>query len=168
MASEVSHAVAGVSYKGVRYRRFSYNDFGPCHYKSNRGLYNGFRNLEKRKIIKKLDEDLFVFTSKGKEWFESSISRYFKKRYPEWDGKWRVVIFDIPKELHTKRNQFRRRLKLMGFHMLQKSVFVFPYPCEEEIGDICNKLGLADCVDIIKAESAGFRNDELMKFFRLR
>ncbi len=51
----------------------------------------------------------------------------------KWDGLWRIVIFDIPDKDKSAREGLRERLKAMGFYPLQKSVFVFPYPCEEEI-----------------------------------
>ena len=84
-----------------------------------------------------------------------------------WDRKWRIIIFDIPQELHRERIKFRRKLKSMGFFMLQKSVFVFPYPCNEEITDLSNILGVTDYVDIIIAESPGLKEQELLKIFNL-
>lgn len=51
----------------------------------------------------------------------------------KWDGIWRIVISDIPEKQKAAREGIRERLKAMGFYPLQKSVFVFPYPCQEEI-----------------------------------
>ncbi|MBI4708765.1 MAG: CRISPR-associated endonuclease Cas2 [Candidatus Portnoybacteria bacterium] len=53
-----------------------------------------------------------------------------------WDRKWRIVIFDIPEEQKMARDAFRFRLKKIGFHELQKSVFVHPFECEDEINFI--------------------------------
>lgn len=50
-----------------------------------------------------------------------------------WDGLWRLVIFDIPERLRKGRVALRNKLKELGFHRLQKSVFVFPYECRNEI-----------------------------------
>jgi len=85
----------------------------------------------------------------------------------KWDSKYRVIIFDIPQELHNERIRFRKKIKSLGFVMLQKSVFIFPYPCDDEIGDICGNLNISDFVDIIVAESPGFREAELRKIFNL-
>lgn len=50
-----------------------------------------------------------------------------------WDGTWRIVFFDIPEPLKSKRDQFSGHLKRLGFGVLQRSVFICPYPCREEV-----------------------------------
>jgi DNA-binding transcriptional regulator PaaX len=50
-----------------------------------------------------------------------------------WDGVWRIIIFDIPEKLKVKREAFRGKLRELGFYPLQKSIWVYPYPCEKEI-----------------------------------
>ena len=54
-------------------------------------------------------------------------------RPKKWDKKWRVIIFDIPASSNTIRNVFRRKLKEFGFYPLQKSIWVYPFECTEEI-----------------------------------
>ncbi|MEK7148479.1 MAG: hypothetical protein AAB770_01035 [Patescibacteria group bacterium] len=51
----------------------------------------------------------------------------------QWDGKWRIVMFDIPEPLKRTRETIRMHFKNMGFYEFQKSVFVHPYPCAKEI-----------------------------------
>jgi phenylacetic acid degradation operon negative regulatory protein len=46
----------------------------------------------------------------------------------EWDGKWRMVIFDVPESDRPLRARMRRRLMLEGFGCLQKSVWISPSP----------------------------------------
>lgn len=50
-----------------------------------------------------------------------------------WDKKWRMVAFDIPEKLKLARNALRGKLKRIGFRELQKSVWVFPCDCKNEI-----------------------------------
>ena len=50
-----------------------------------------------------------------------------------WDGKWRLVIYDIPDRKKAAREEFRHQLKELGLHEWQESVFVHPFPCENEI-----------------------------------
>ena len=45
-----------------------------------------------------------------------------KKGPPAWDGRWRLVIFDIPESLREARHHIRRLLKELGFQQLQLSV----------------------------------------------
>ena len=149
----------------IPYKGFRYSDFNRYEHNTNK-KYFGFKNLEQRGLIKSKDKNSFIFTKNGREWLNKSHIRYFKNK-GEWDKKWRVLIFDIPQELHKNRIQLRRKLKSLGFVMLQKSVFVFPYPCHEEVGDICKKLCVSDYVDIILAESIGFKEKEVLKTFNL-
>lgn len=51
----------------------------------------------------------------------------------KWDGKWRLIIFDIPEMTRRHRDFLRRELKWIGFRELQKSVWIFPYDMEKEI-----------------------------------
>jgi len=50
-----------------------------------------------------------------------------------WDGKWRVLIFDISERRRRIRTQLRRLLEGAGFVRVQDSVWVHPYPCDEFI-----------------------------------
>jgi len=64
-----------------------------------------------------------------------------REKKPRWDGKWRVIIFDVPEERRNQRDFLRRRLKWLGFKELQKSVWIFPYDIKKEIEElltICN------------------------------
>ena len=69
-----------------------------------------------------------------------------------WDRKWRIVMFDIPNEMKSARDMFAGTLKRFGFERIQKSVFVYPYPCEEELEVVAEYLGIADHIDIILAD----------------
>lgn len=51
----------------------------------------------------------------------------------KWDGRWRVVIFDIPEENKVVREEVREKLKELGFGMLQKSVWLTPFKLEEDL-----------------------------------
>ncbi|MDP1690072.1 MAG: CRISPR-associated endonuclease Cas2 [bacterium] len=48
-----------------------------------------------------------------------------------WDGKWRVLIFDINERRRRVRTQLRRLLDGAGFVRIQDSVWVYPYACDE-------------------------------------
>ncbi len=50
-----------------------------------------------------------------------------------WDEKWRMVIYDIPDKKRVARNALRDKLKEMGFKEWQKSVFIHPFPCRDQV-----------------------------------
>jgi phenylacetic acid degradation operon negative regulatory protein len=55
--------------------------------------------------------------------------RQWKRR---WDGKWRLVLFDIPLGRDVHRVRLRRYLRQKGFGYLQNSVWISPDPVTEE------------------------------------
>lgn len=59
--------------------------------------------------------------------------RLAPKKPRTWDGKWRVLIFDIPEPRKRTRAQIRTTLNQLGFKRLQDSVWVYPYDCEDLI-----------------------------------
>ncbi len=73
----------------------------------------------------------------------------------KWDGRWRIVVFDIPESRRDARDAFRALLKKMGFYELQKSVFIHPYECKNEIDFVVEffqlnrnvRYGILDSID---------------------
>ena len=55
------------------------------------------------------------------------------KKSAKWDGKWRMVLFDIPDSDKKIREVLRFHLKRLGFYNYQKSVFIYPHNCKDEI-----------------------------------
>lgn len=51
----------------------------------------------------------------------------------KWDKQWRIVMFDIPERFKKARDALSLTLKRMGFHRLQKSVFLHPFECKNEL-----------------------------------
>ncbi len=77
---------------------------------------------------------ILVLTEKGKKKTVAFSADSLTIKSPlVWDHKWRVVVFDIPESKRTARNALREKLKNLGFYSLQKSVFVYPYNCLNEI-----------------------------------
>ena len=50
----------------------------------------------------------------------------------DWDGRWRLVLFDLPTAQNTRRTRLRRYLRNKGFGYLQNSVWITPDSLEEE------------------------------------
>lgn len=130
-------------------------------------IYKGFRNMRDRKIVRELGRGRYIFTGSGRQWLKHKTAGYFKNQQKIWDHKWRVVLFDIPQEISGSRRKFRGKLLSIGFRPIQKSVFVFPYPCEEEVSMFARSLNVNDYVDMMITESPGFKEKELLKLFEL-
>ena len=80
------------------------------------------------------DEKGFLFlTSKGKIKLNYLDQSLLQTKPKKWDGKWRVLIFDIKQKQTPTRNKIRRTLARIGFKKLQNSVWIYPYDCEEYV-----------------------------------
>src|SRR5690606_13814348 len=77
---------------------------------------------------------LLRLTARGQnELFRIELTAHGKTRFPRWDGRWRMLIFDIPEHRRGLREKIRRALIAIGFQRLQDSVWAFPYDCEDFI-----------------------------------
>ena len=83
-----------------------------------------------------------------------------------WDGKWRMVLFDIPEGSRDKRDKLRRILKANGYFKLQASVFISPYSLNQEAVKYLNMTGLTDFIRILRIDKID-NADELIKKFKL-
>jgi CRISPR/Cas system-associated endoribonuclease Cas2 len=99
----------------------------------------------KRSLSRLIDDGLveFVQTRKGKfvrltpagklvllqiKYNEEGIKKPWR-----WDRKWRMVVFDVKEPRKVIRDKLRETFKRMNFYHLQKSVWVYPYDCEDFI-----------------------------------
>lgn len=73
-------------------------------------------------------------------------------RPKRWDGKWRVVVFDVPEKWHRKRDIFRDYLKRLNFIKIQQSVYVYPFECTNEIALLSSSLSIDPYVIIMVSE----------------
>lgn len=84
-----------------------------------------------------------------------------------WDRKWRLVTFDIPDKKKNAREAMRQKLKELGFYRLQKSVFIYPYECTNEINFINEVFEIRPYVTLVEATK--ITNEAALKLkFKLR
>jgi len=98
-------------------------------------------------------EKYFELTPKGQKYLEKLPSPDISLRRPDkWDGKWRIVIFDIPEKLRASRDAVRSKLAELGFYQIQKSVYVYPFECTEVIGRLSKHYLIEKSVLIMISE----------------
>ncbi len=61
---------------------------------------------------------------------------------PTWDGKWRIILLDLPEERKAEREGLRYLLKKAGFVCLKNSVWISMHPFEHFFASIKKDLGL--------------------------
>lgn len=84
-----------------------------------------------------------------------------KNKPKKWDRKYRVVIFDIPEATRKVRDDLRRTIKGFGFICLQKSVWIYPYPCQDIIELLNKYLGIHGEMIYMTVDS--IENDKWLK-----
>lgn len=82
-----------------------------------------------------------------------------RARQKKWDGKWRVVFFDIPEVQRDIRDGLRSELKRLGFGLWQRSAWLTPFDIAKELSSYLRKQGLSEVVQIIAGERVGELND---------
>jgi len=90
------------------------------------------------------------------------------KKPKKWDGMWRLVIFDIPQLRNAQRNAFRGKLIELGFVPLQKSIWICPYQCGDEMALLRDFFELSE-KEIRLITAKNIENDSYFrKIFRLQ
>lgn len=143
------------------------------HYK--KGQYkSAINNLKRRKLIKIISETdgtiRVRLSNRGLERVKEFAFENLSIQKPKkWDRKWRVVIFDIPvkpKKLNIARNALREKIKELGFHKLQHSAWIFPYPCEDEILLVGEIFKVTKYIEILTVEKL-LHETKIKHFFGL-
>ncbi len=101
-------------------------------------LYRNIKELENLNMVRYRNRGEWwniELTEKGKKYAKKlNFNKLEIVKPKRWDKKWRVVIFDVPEDKKIIREALRKKIQKLGLRELQKSVFIYPYPCDKEIG----------------------------------
>lgn len=127
--------------------------------------------LKAQKLIsieKENGQMIIKITKKGKsQALKYNIEEIKIPKPKSWDKKWRLVMFDIPNKKTLARNVLRDKLKELGFFSLQKSIWIYPYECEDEINFIKGVYGVDSYVKMATAEKID-DEEKYLKIFNLK
>ncbi len=124
--------------------------------------YDSMHQLHKRGVVRisKKDDRYFIeLTQKGA--LEMLMEKAGMDHQGAWDGKWRLIIFDIPEKAHLQRDRLRWLLKKNGFIKLQASVFINPYPFNRQAIAYLEETGLNKYIRILRVDDMG--DDKILK-----
>lgn len=85
----------------------------------------------------------------------------------QWDRRWRVVAFDIPERNAKARHALRSKLEQMGFLGMQRSVFVYPHRCRDEVDFLTNFFHIKPFVQYIETTDLDHREGSIRQHFNL-
>jgi len=111
------------------------------------------------KVISKNGNKFLTITKKGELQVLLEKARLPGKKI--WDGKWRLVMFDIPESSKDKRSVFRSLLKSNNFYKLQASVYISPFPLNREAIRFLQESMLIGYIRILRVDEMD--NDKNLK-----
>lgn len=114
-------------------------------------------------VIKRLREQGLVEFISDKELFlrltDSGRDKALWKKMvlgnEKWDGKWRLVIWDVPEKRRLARDLLRYKLKQLGFKQWQRSVWASKVNCTELLRNFIKQTGIEDWVMVIESDNVG-------------
>ena len=136
---------------------------------NKRSLRDSIRKLYQSKIIDYRENNdgtvKLVLTEAGKKRaLIYNLDKIKIKKPLMWDKLWRVVTFDIPEDKKKGRMALAGKLKDIGFYPMQKSVFIHPYECKDEVNFIVEIFDLAPYVRFLRVKNIDIEFDLRNKF----
>jgi len=139
--------------------------------KKNKRFCNTFYYLKRNDLINFENHNGQVYISLTKEGRKKAgkyqIDDLEIKKPKEWDGKWRILIFDIKNKDRLKREALRGKIKELGLYQLQKSVWTYPFEFSQEINLLRSFFGLTKKEMQVIIASHIENDRELKNHFRL-
>jgi phenylacetic acid degradation operon negative regulatory protein len=80
-----------------------------------------------------------ILTTKGKLEIKTRLA---SKKFDHWDGKWRVVLFDLPQDDRKYRLLLVEELLALGFAPLHRAAYISPYPVTKIVERMTNHWGI--------------------------
>lgn len=117
------------------------------------------KRLNKQKMVE-IKEGEVKITKKGRQ----KVLRYDLEKMQlerKRDGKWRLIIYDISNLKKPQRELFRGTLKSLHFLQLQKSVYLTPYVCEDEVEFLRQTFDIGN--EVILMKLSGIENEVVYK-----
>ncbi|MFA5158379.1 MAG: hypothetical protein WC451_04330 [Patescibacteria group bacterium] len=75
-----------------------------------------------------------------------------------------MLSWDIPEQLKTKRQQFCRAIKRIGYKQVQKSLWACPYAKADQVNLVIDEFGLTKYVAYLQVDRTDIENHLKMMF----
>lgn len=139
--------------------------------KKRRQLSRAIQTIQRRrfaKIVRSKNRLFLEITEEGrKRLLPYMILQISLEPQKTWDRRWRIILFDIPEKQRVGRDVLRKKLQDLGFFQLQKSAFVFPYPCFDQIDMLLRALEIFPYVTFFETDSLGYHEAAALTYFKL-
>lgn len=113
------------------------------------------KRLEKQKAVEIIDDVVKISDKGQRKLLRYNVEDIELKR--KTDGKWRLIVYDVAELRKWQRELFRMVLKKLKCLQLQKSVYLTPFVCDDEIEYLRNIFDISTEVKVIKV--SGLENE---------
>lgn len=146
--------------------------------RSENSFYTALARLRRRRMITRTSDRRYELTPAGEY---AALKAYVRKEFTEqerkapsfsklsegkWDGKWRIVFFDVPEGKRPLRDYLRNILKRQGFQEFQRSMWVWPYRLPEFLKKLLSDPQMRKYAKAVTATDIDY-DDDLRRRFRL-
>ncbi|NHM31058.1 phenylacetic acid degradation operon negative regulatory protein PaaX [Neobacillus terrae] len=101
------------------------------------------------------NKSYYSLTERGIKRIQEAGKRIFKLKPENWDGKWRILMYTIPEEIRSVRDELRKELIWSGFGTLSNSCWISPISLEKQVYDLVEKYEIKTYIDFFIAEYDG-------------
>lgn len=139
-----------------------FEDFAYHHYRYHYGipelkkasLSQAIKRLREGGLIELVSDAKLAYrlTDKGRE---KAVLASLLQDGEKWDGKWRLVIFDVPEKRRQARDLLRSKLKQWGFMHFQQSVWGTKKNCAKALRDFIKSVGIENWVMVVETDNLG-------------
>ena len=106
------------------------------------------------------NKSFYSLTEQGKARMEEASRRIYKEPTPKWDGKWWILLYNIPEEKRHLRDKLREELVWSGFGPLSNSCWITPNNLQKEINLMIKKYQVEDYVTYFHASYEGMKDHQ--------
>lgn len=119
-------------------------------------ISQALKRLRERDLIEQILDSgdlMYKLSAAGQELL------YFQKDDEKtWDGKWRIIIFDIPENQRHIRRILRGKLKEWGFMPWQKSVWATKRNIMDKLKKLIEELNVNEWIALIESDNVMIQN----------
>ncbi|KUP09302.1 PaaX family transcrtiptional regulator [Bacillus coahuilensis m2-6] len=110
------------------------------------------------------NKSFYYLTERGVKRIEEAAERIFKLKPDDWDGKWRMLMYNIPEEIRSIRDELRKELIWSGFGTFSNSCWISPNNLKEQVDELVKKYEIEPYIHYFEAEYKGpHQNEELIE-----
>jgi DNA-binding transcriptional regulator PaaX len=148
--------------------------------RSENSFYTALARLKRRRLIARATDRAYEITPAGeyaalkayvrKEFTQTEkkvdTEKISSKKSPTWDGRWRIVFFDVPESKRPVRDYIRGVLKRQGFKEFQRSMWLYPYKIPPFMSKLLADPQIRKYTRLMTTYDIDY-DDDLRKIFKL-